>query len=80
MSTIYNFYFSKSQCEERKAIELNAGYIFIPGTVIINGSVKQYTEMSTGPVIKKYSDSVYLGSGDIDQIIYTDHQHKPKVR
>lgn len=77
---IYNFYYSKSQYEERKNIEANAGYVFIPGTVIINGSKKQYTEMSTGSVIKKYSDTIYLGSGDIDKIIYTEHQHKPKVR
>ncbi|MCK9198087.1 MAG: hypothetical protein M0P49_00620 [Bacilli bacterium] len=73
----YNRYFmySREQLRVKKAIEAKIGRTFIPGTVIVNGSKKQYTEMSTSPNATRFYDSVVVMNGDIRGIVYTD----PKV-
>lgn len=69
------FMFSAEQLRLKKEIESKIGRIFVPGTVIVNGGKKQYTEMCTNPNSTRFPDSTIVASGDIRKITYTE----PKV-
>jgi len=66
------FMFSAEQLRLKKEIESKIGRIFVPGTVIANGSKKQYTEMCTNPNSTRFSDSTIVTAGDIRKITYTE--------
>ncbi len=73
----YNRYFmySREQLRVKKELETKIGRTFIPGTVIVNGNKKQYTEMCTSPSNARFTDSAVVIAGDIRTITYTE----PKV-
>jgi len=66
------FMFSAEQLRLKKEIESKIGRIFVPGTIIVNGGKKQYTEMCTNPNSTRFSDSTIVASGDIRKITYTE--------
>ncbi len=66
------FMFSAEQLRLKKSIEAKIGRLFTPGTVIVNGSKKQYTEMCTNPNTNRFSDSTIIIAGDIRKITYTE--------
>jgi hypothetical protein len=66
------FMYSREQLELKKTVASKRGKTYVPGTVIVNGSAKQFTEMVTDPVNVNFSDAMLVTSGDMRKIKYTD--------
>ena len=69
--SIRYFMFSKTQMVKKKEIEANIGRTYVPKTVIVNGTSKEYTEILDDPNKSRFSDAIVIISGDIDTIRYT---------
>ena len=66
------FMYSREQLKLKNELESKIGRTFKPGTVIVNGNKKQYTEMCTVPNTVRFPDSKIIIAGDIRTITYTD--------
>lgn len=64
------FVFSSTQFNDKKEICKKLGKTYKPGTVLINGSYKQYTDILESPKHPKYSDTIIIASGDIQNMKY----------
>lgn len=64
------FMFSAAQMNERKQIEKKIGRNYTPGTVLVNGVYKPYTEIVDNPKNCRYSDAIIVIAGDINKITY----------
>lgn len=64
------FLYSKQQFEFRRDIENKMGKIYKPGQVIVAGSKKQFTEISTTPTSKRFADAIMVTYGDIENMHY----------
>ena len=69
------FLFSQLYNEERDATEKKFGKQFVPGTVLVNGSKKEFSFISDTPTNNRYSDIRVVAKGDIEQMKYT----KPEI-
>lgn len=64
------FIYSKEQHKTRTEVEKKIGKTFTPGTVMVKGERKRYTEMnSTGK--SKFSDAKIVTEGEESRITYT---------
>lgn len=72
------FLFSADQIKEKNKILYNTGKVFEPGTVIINGNRKKFTQLSTKPTIPRYIDAEIVAQGIIDNFIYTEPKNTRK--
>ena len=63
------FLYSNQQMKERKDVEKRIGKTYIPGTVLVNGTWKEYTEISPTSN-SSYSDAKLIIEGDISNIKY----------
>lgn len=68
--TFVYFLYSEQQVSERSAIEKTMSRVFTPGTVIINGRKKLFTEISTKSS-NRYPDCKVVASGYRSQLVYT---------
>lgn len=66
------FIFSKQQLDDRIANVSKFGGKFRPGTVILGGVEKKYTEIADNMDNLRYSDSIMVGVGDLDTVRYTE--------
>lgn len=67
------FIYSKQQFNDRTKVENNIGKKFSPGTVLVKGSRKQYTELNnTGE--SSYSDATIVAEGELSRMNYTKIQ------
>lgn len=64
------FLFSSSQLEFRREIENKMGRKFNPGYVIIDGVRHEFTEMSSIPESKRFSDAKVVAYGDTTKVRY----------
>lgn len=64
------FLYSREQLNFRRAIEDKMGNVYTPGSVVVGGVKKPFTEISTTPTSKRYSDANVVTSGEIDNIVY----------
>ena len=64
------FLFSSSQLEFRREIESKMGRRFNPGYVIIDGIRHEFTEMSSIPESKRFSDAKVVAYGDTTKVRY----------
>lgn len=69
---IHYFLFSKSQLDMRIELEKKMSRKFKPGTVIVNGVKKQYTEIVTDPKNSRYPDAVVVAYGNKKDMKYYD--------
>lgn len=64
------FLFSSSQLTFRREIEKKMGRTFNPGYVIVDGVKHEFTEISSLPESKRFSDSKVVAYGDTTKIRY----------
>lgn len=64
------FMFSSSQLKLRKEVEQQLGKEYRPGTVIVQGKPKQFTEIVDNPKKSSYSDSIIVTSGILSKTQY----------
>lgn len=73
MADLFNRYFiySPEQKKDKMAIAKRAGNVYTPGSVVIKGRQKQFTDIVNSMDRCKYGDAVVVCSGDIRRIEYT---------
>nr|DAQ69675.1 MAG TPA: hypothetical protein [Caudoviricetes sp.] len=64
------FLYSDQQLQERKTIEKSISKSFVPGSVIVNGRKKMFTELSTKPT-NRYADCKVVAEGYKSTMNYT---------
>lgn len=64
------FMFSSSQLKLRREVEQKLGKQYRPGTVIVQGVPKQFTEIIDDPKKSAYSDSIIITSGILSKTQY----------
>lgn len=70
MSNVY-FMYSSDQYKIRAEANKRLGKQYKPGTVMINGKMKQYTEIVTDPSKATYCDAIVVASGPKDRMKFT---------
>lgn len=72
MMTGYKYFlFSASYNANRDEAEKIFGRQFVPGTVIVNGSKREFSFISDTPNNTIHSDTRVIAEGDIEQMKYT---------
>lgn len=72
------FLYSHEYLKERNSVEEKIGRIFECGTVIVDGTMKEYNILSIKPETDRYPDARLIAEGDIETMKYTDPIIKPK--
>ena len=70
MAATKYFIYSSEQLKLRKSVEAKMGKTFKCGTVIVNGTRKPFTELSTRPT-SRFSDAIIVAQGDPTLMKYT---------
>ena len=70
MAAIKYFLYSSEQLKLRKSVESKMGRKFKTGTVIVNGTRKPFTELSSKST-SRFSDAIIVASGDPSLMNYT---------
>lgn len=65
------FLYSEQQLADRTRIERTLNRVFNPGTVVINGKKKRFTEISKNST-NRYPDCQIVAEGYKSQITFTD--------
>ena len=65
------FLYSDEQIKEKNKILARASKKFVPGTVVINGTRKKFTQLSDSPTISRFVDCKVVASGDESNFTYT---------
>lgn len=74
------FLFSAAYVKDRNRIENARGKEFILGTVVVNGSRKEFSMISDEANIFGYRDTRIVAYEDLSKIKYTDVSIKKKLR
>jgi len=69
MATKY-FLYSSEQLRFRRGIEEKMGHKFKVGQVVVNGTRRPFTEISSSPT-SRYADAKVVAKGDPDLMVYT---------
>ena len=78
LCVIYRAIFVGGRIKNLSSIEEKIGRIFECGTVIVDGTMKEYNILSSKPEVKRYPDARIIAEGDIETIKYTEAIVKPK--
>lgn len=70
MAATKYFLYSSEQLKIRKEVESKMGKKFVVGVVIVNGTRKPYTELSSTPT-SRYADAKIVAEGDPAIMRYT---------
>lgn len=71
INTMRYFIYSEEQARLRRTIEFRLGKKFLPGTVIVNGQSKFFTEIVDSTSKIKNSDAVIVAYTDIKKTKYS---------
>lgn len=71
MAAYKYFLYSATQYKARVEIEKKMKKKYIPGKVLVRGQWKNYTEISNNPSNNRFSDSVIIAEGYLENINYT---------
>lgn len=66
------FIYSEEQFKEKNQILNRTGKTFEPGTVVVNGVRKKFTQLSTKPSIPRFIDFKIVAEGELDKFSYTE--------
>lgn len=66
------FLYSDEQISEKNKILGPSGKQFVPGTVVIGGTRKKFTQLSDQSTISRFVDCKIVASGEIDSFTYTE--------
>ena len=72
------FLYSYEYLKSRNSIEEKIGKTFVCGTVVVNGTLKEFNIISNQPTINRYPDARIIAEGNIETMKYTDISTKPK--
>lgn len=72
------FIYSEEQYKEKNQIMNITGRIFEPGTVVVNGTRKKFTQLSTKSSLARFIDSKIVAEGTLSQFTYTEPQTTKK--
>jgi hypothetical protein len=77
-SSYVYFLYSDEQFKEKNEILSKVGKSFSPGTVIVNGTRKKYTQLSTTQTISRFIDSKVVAEGVLSSFTYTSPSNSKK--
>lgn len=72
------FLYSDEQIKEKNQILSKTNKVFEPGTVVVNGTRKKFTQLNDKPTLPRFIDSKIIAEGYPDQFTYTDTKVVPK--
>lgn len=72
------FLYSDEQIKEKNQILSTTNRVFEPGTVVVNGTRKKFTQLSDKPTIPRFIDSKIIAEGYVDQFTFTDTKVSPR--
>ena len=72
------FHFSLDQLKERRETFDKLNKEYIPGTVVYNGKVHEFTNVGPNRVLQRFSDARLVAEGNLKEMTYTDYQTKQK--
>lgn len=64
------FLFSSQQMKMRMEVEARIGRKYKPGTVLVKGSYKQFTDITDTPTSIRFPDSILVASGKLSEMTY----------
>ena len=65
------FLYSDEQIKEKNKILKQTGKMFEPGTVIVNGTRKKFTQLSDKPSMPRFIDTKIVAEGDTEEKTFT---------
>lgn len=65
------FLFSSQQMKMKIEVEGKIGRKYRPGTVLVKGRYKQFTDILDTPVNFRFPDSILVASGKLSEMTYT---------
>jgi hypothetical protein len=68
---MYFLYSDEQVKEKNKALE-RAGKRFVPGTIVVNGKKKMFSQLSSPNTLQRFVDTKVIAEGDPKNFIYTD--------
>ena len=69
----YKYFLSSAAYNtDRNEAEKNFGRQFVPGTVLVNGSRKEFSFISDSSINTQYTDTKIVAEGNIEEMKYTN--------
>ena len=65
------FLYSQDQIKEKDDVLKASGKKFVPGTVVVNGVKKQFTQLSNTPTMPRFIDTKVIAQGEQSNFTYT---------
>lgn len=65
------FLYSQDQFNEKNSILEKSNKVFVPGTVVVNGTKKNFTMLSSSQTIPRFFDAKVVAKGDPSNFTYT---------
>lgn len=65
------FIFSSEQMKMKIEVEAKIGRKYKPGTVLVRGGYKQFTDILDTPTSLRYPDAILVASGKLSEMRYT---------
>ena len=68
--SIKYFLFSSQQMKMKMEVEAKIGRRYKPGTVLVKGRYKQFTDILDTPTSIRFPDSILVASGKLSEMTY----------
>jgi len=65
------FLYSQDQIKEKDNVLKSSGKVFVPGTVVVNGVKRQFTQLSNDPTMPRFIDTKIIAQGEMSSFTYT---------
>ena len=65
------FLYSQDQIQEKESVLNTSGKTFVPGTVVVNGVRKQFTQLSNSATMARFIDTKVVAQGELSTFTYT---------
>lgn len=72
------FHFSLDQMNERKLTFDKLNKVYIPGTVVFNGEVHEFTARGPDKKLPRYADAKLVAEGELKELTFTDYTTRQK--
>lgn len=80
MVTGYKYFlYSEEQIKEKNQALSKTGKVYEPGTVVVNGARKKFTQLSNTNNMPRYIDTKIVAEGEVSGIVYTMPKTSRKV-
>ena len=65
------FLYSEEQLKEKNQVLEPTGKMFVPGTVVVNGTRKKFTQLSNSAELPRFIDTKLIAEGHLNNFTYT---------